>query len=224
MAGISSVADMIGIPSAAADWWDPNGDGLCVWSAYQPKGAASQAASYLDLSGNGNDAVVGTAPTWNAVNGWIFTPNQYLTTTFVAQNDQSQSVIIQVTNVVGGPGARYAAGSRNAGQADRFYIAPDAGGGANVYYGNGGFVAAAPAMVLGNLAVAGNQGYRNGVADGAAIGAFGWVPDQPLYIGAINQSGGALNFFAGYIQVMAIYDCTLTAPQVSVVATAMAAL
>ena len=42
-------------------WWDDDGAIGCCVGAWQPKGAASYAASLLDLSGNGNDVIEGQA-------------------------------------------------------------------------------------------------------------------------------------------------------------------
>jgi hypothetical protein len=201
------------------DWWDPNGEGLCVWAAYQPKGAASLAASYTDLSGNGNDAGVGVAPTWDAVNGWKFDgASQYLTTTFTPQNDQSQSMIVQYTN---DSSSGCVAGMQQAADC-RFDLFPNRTN--LVIYGNGQNVNVAPGQVTGNVAVAGNQGYRNGVAEGAAIGAYGQVPAWPVWIGCRNASGVPAYLDTVNVQAFAIYDCVLTSAQVSAVATAMAAL
>lgn len=211
-----------GFPTAA-DWWDPNNEGLCIWSAYQPKGAANFAASLLDLSGNGNNAgdPGGAAtPPWDAVNGWKFDGiADYLTTTFVPQNDQTQSGIVQFTNVTN---VGVAFGVHN-GANRRFKIYPNRTN-TTASYHNGRFQHVAPPLLAGNLAVAGNQGYRTGAADGPAIGAWAGASTFPVYIGARNGIGVADFFCAIYIQAVALYDCTLTAPQVAAVATAMALL
>lgn len=60
---------------AAADntWWlnDGNIAASDVFAAYQPKGAASYAASLSNLNDPGiNDAVAGVAPSWSSGNGW----------------------------------------------------------------------------------------------------------------------------------------------------------
>lgn len=203
--------------AAAADWWDPTGAGLCIWAAYQPKGAASLAASYTDLSGNGNNAGVGVAPTWDAVNGWKFNGiNQYLTTTFVPQDDQSQSVLVQFTNVSGAAGHIF--GMIQAANC-RMFINPSNLG--NTYYSNGsGNTGGVPDTTAGNLAVAGSSAYRNGAPHAGVIAAYGAVPVVACWIGRAN--GGL--FQAAYIQALALYDCTLTAPQVLAVATAMSLL
>ncbi len=53
-------------------WWLAGGiaPANCV-VAYQPKGASSLSASYINLATPGlNDVVVGTEPAWDSVNGW----------------------------------------------------------------------------------------------------------------------------------------------------------
>lgn len=224
MHGVGMTPMRVGIAQlGAADWWDPDGEGLCVWAAYQPKGALSFAASLIDLSGNGNDAgdPGGAAtPGWNTVNGWTFDGlADYLTTTFVPQNDQSQSVLVQYTNVTN---AGDVCGCRTTVPA-QFRIIPDSTG--TVRYQNGAAsVAVAPQLAAGNLGIAGNQGYRNGAADGGALAAWGGASTFALYIGARNRAGAADAFCAAYVTAIAIYDCVLTAGQMLNVATAMAAL
>lgn len=208
-------------------WWDPNGEGLCIWAAYQPKWAANFAASLLDLSINGNNAGDpggGSTPAWDAVNGWKFDGgNDYLTTAFIPQNDQSQSMIAQFTNCAQRTFDAIA-GCVGSGAGCNLSIWNGYNVATTAAYANGNVVGVALAgLAAGNLGVAGNQGYRNGVASGGAIGGYGSVPDRVLWIGC--QNTGAVNSpWLGYIQALAIYDCTLTAPQVLAVATAMAAI
>jgi hypothetical protein len=214
------------VDSVSGDWWDPNSDGLSVWAAYAAKGAASLAASYTDLSGNSHDAGVGVAPTWNGTDGWMFNGvSQYLTTTFVPANDQSQSFLVQFTN---GPGTQWKGmlGMRDtsAGSTGRFLVWGQSATG-KIRYTNGVTgvdVVAAPAA--GNLCVAGNQGYRDGVADGSSLPAWVDTPILNIYIGALNSEGSPAFFTPMYFQALAIYDTALTAPQVSAVATAMSLL
>lgn len=221
-AGMTGITSMVnGAVGGVVEnpWWDPGGDGLCVWAAYQPKGAANLAASYIDLSGNGNNCGLGNAPAWNALSGWLFNGiNDYLATAFIPQNDQSQTMIAQFTNLTN---VEAICGTHTAPNRS-FDIYPDLGGGA--YYLNGGWSFAAPAYTTGNGAVAGNQGYRNGAADGGAIGAWAGVSNFTVTIGASNAAGGPHSYGRVYMQAFALYDCTLTAPQVSAVATAMSLL
>ena len=81
----------------------------------------------------------------------------------------------------------------------------------------------APNQATGNLAVAGQQGYRNGVAEGAVMFSGGpWTQD--IYIGGRNGGGVFGAPLHGEVVAFAAYSCTLTAPEVLTVETAMAAL
>ena len=201
--------------SGAGDWWDPNDAGLCIWAAYSPEGAADLASSYLDLSGNGNNAGVGVAPTWDAVNGWKLTTAQYLTTTFAPQIDQSQTLIVKFSNLTntGVIAGCYEGFNR------QFRIQPD-NGSAAVLYGNGNQALKAPALSAGNLCVAGSDGYRDGVSESIGIGGWGVATARTVFIGGMNQ-GSLQSGCAVYIQKMALYDCTLTSSEVAAVYAAM---
>lgn len=204
----------------AGGWWDDFGSITCAWAAYQPKGAASLAASYIDLTGNGNNCGPGVAPGWNAVNGWIFNAtNQWLDTSFIPQIDQSQSMLMQFTNYTS-VGVEMAMGVRTGG--GDYLIAPNYTG--SILRGNGGNISVAPGLLIGNIGVAGSQGYRNGVAEGAPFGAWGAGGAFSVYIGCWNQTGAPLRFCATYIQAVSLYDCTLTPAEVAAVAAWMPGL
>jgi hypothetical protein len=217
-----------GAAAAAAPWWDPNGEGLCIWAAYQPKGAANFAASLVDISGTGNDAIDpggAATPGWDAVNGWTFDGiAQYLATTFVPDNDQSQTFICQFTNAATLlPNKRMFGMATNAGT--QIWLEPDRGTGTQMEYRHGSSTSnVAPILLAGNLGIAGNDGFRNGVSEGIVLLGFTNPPAHTLYIGAQNVIGVVDFHWQGYMQAFAIYDCTLTALQMLAVATAMAAL
>ena len=73
------------------------------------------------------------------------------------------------------------------------------------------------------VGIAGAQGYRNGVADGSAIGAANDTFAM-VFVGAYNGAGTAGLFTACNVLALAIYNTTLTAAQVAAVSAAMAAL
>jgi len=201
-------------------WWDPNAENLSVWAAYQPEGAASFAASLLDLSGNGNNATDpggANTPAWDTVNGWKPVGGQYLITAFTPQNDQSQTILIKFSNYTAGN--TWIAGV-SSGANCVFAIAP-AYAGAIRYY-NGQLLAPSLAVVAATLGVAGSQGYRNGVADGGAIGAWAGASGFPLWLLALNNLGVLAGGCTAYIQRVAIYDTVLTAPQMAAVTAGMA--
>ena len=209
--------------AAAAGWWLSGGisAGDC-YCAYQPKGAASLAARYSNLNNPGtNDAGVGVAPTWGAATGWVFNgTTQYLTTTFVPASDQSQSVIVQFTN------GRITIFNLLCGCSEdadsRLFLMNCTGGTNLVSYANGISSNGSAEIAAGNMAVAGNQGYLNGTPDGGAIPTYVGGVTYPLHIGRLNRASPTYGI--AYIQAFAIYDTTLTAPQVAAVSAAMAAL
>lgn len=198
------------------------GAGLpAAWGQYHFKGAASQAASYLDLSGNGNDLTVGVAPTWNSTDGLIFNAStQYMRTGFVPSLDQSQTVLVQFTN---GPATdRSLFGSVGVGARASFNIRPSSSG--SVLYFNGFQSLVSPAASSGNLAIAGNLAYRNGVDEGVTIGVWNATSAAEVYLGCRNNNGTADNFTSAYVQAFYIYDIVLTGPEVAAVVAVMAAL
>lgn len=211
--------------AASPSWWDPSGEGLSVWGAWQAKGAVDYATSLTDLSGNGNNLVrVGNDPLWNVATGWsdFLGQSAALETSFVPQNDQSQTMIVQYAGNPAASNVNTLAGAYTA--ANRAFRLRARSAANVIIYDNGALQAGAAWLVAGNLAVSGSQGYRNGVADGGAIGAWGGASTFSVWIGALNFAGVALGYFDKEIHAVAIYDVAITAPQVLAVATAMAAL
>lgn len=196
-----------------ANWWEAGGATGAV-AVYQPKGAANLAESYTDLSGNGNDAAAVVAPTWDAVNGWVFNgTTQWL--------DSGITPGTLYTFFVGFSGAL--PGTSNA------YLFGNGGGVVGIDPNNTTFsqvlwrfnsaVRTSPVMVAGILAMNADGGYRDGVFD-SPISAGTPTTVNTIAIGRAN--GGGLR--AANIQTFAIYDNKLTAPQVAAVSAAMAAL
>lgn len=206
------------------DWWDPNDEGLCVFAAYQAKGAADLAASYIDLTGNGRNCGPGVAPTWDAVNGWKFNGiAQYLDTGFPASSG-TWSFLCQFTNYTSGAGSFALFGAYTTAGNNNFIYPHNATNQVHYFYGTGaGRLAVGPQLATGNLGMSGNVGgFRNGVSDGALAGCAHSTHD--IFIGCLNNAGAAAQFAAVYIQAWVAYNCALTAPQVAAVAAAMAAL
>lgn len=203
----------------AGPWWDPDNEGLCLWEAWLAKGAGNYANSLLGLANGRNLTEVVGPPLWTDAKGWysfLALGGRALNTAFVPASDQSQSMIIQYDNNLAIN--TILCGMYQSGRLFELRCAYLA----KVYYSNGGSVSIAPTH-HGNLCVAGNQGYRDGVADGGAIGGYGSAPTLSVYIGAANGSGVYLSSNVD-VWAFALYDCVLTAPQVAAVAAAMAAL
>ncbi len=209
--------------AAGGGWWDLNGTITSCVAAYQPKGAASYAASKVNLANAGTyDATDGAAyPAWDETNGWKFTAtsSHYLTTGVTPS--QTWSMIVRFSNVTNSTcllcGCYYG---------QQFYLSPNIS--SKVYYGIGaavgGEIGVSPAMTSGILAKANNLGYRNGSFDNAT--GTGTATPVEVYIGAGKHAtnGSAGLFVSAYIQAWAIYNETLTSTQIGNLTTAMAAL
>lgn len=208
-------------PAVAGGWWLTGGIAAanCI-AAYQAKGAASYAASKVNLNNAGtNDAANGAAyPTWDASYGWSFTAAslQYLTTPITPAS--GYSMIIRYTDKAAGN--TFICGEFYTTKVARFFINPDTAANA-VGYGSGSNLNVAPKLTSGVLAIAGQQGYRDGAADGAAIGNWTGTTPYQIYIGALMISGAAGNFATCKIQAFAVYNTTVSAAQIAALTTAM---
>lgn len=213
---------------AALPWWNPDGatpggiGGTCV-GAYQAKSAASYAASLSNLANPGtNDLTEGNgAVPWAALTGWGFinAAAQYFKPGTVPQS--TWSMLVQYAN--SSPvliGNYYLCGIINAGRviAMRPYRTGNA-----VSYRNGGDLDVSPALLTGNLGMAGQTGYRNGASEGA-IPVGGGVNAGAIFLGCVSNAGAPIWHIEAQIWAYVLYNTTLTAPQMLARATAMAAL
>lgn len=208
--------------AAAATWWDNNGAISGCVAAYQPKGAADLAASYVNLANPGTyDAAPGVAPTLDA-SGWVFNGStQYLTTGITPTNDQTWSWIVRFSD---GPTnlQQQLFGSSNAGPAGPYFGYMPFWAGGFGYFLNGSYLSLT-GNTSGVCAVAGNKAYIAGVSQSGTIPAEAGTI-QSLYVGCRNQGGATAFFINAKIQALAIYSTTLTAGQVATITTAMQAL
>lgn len=212
------------VQSAAADWWAVTGK-TCV-AAYQPKGAADLAASYVNLATPGTyNAAPGTAPTHASATGWTFNGStQYLLTNIVATN--AQSWILRIANTT--EQGRGAFGAYEAGKVNvNFY--PKYSGGRRYFRCSGSFDEVAPAdFAAGVAAGTPAAAYWNGASVGAMSGNFTGSSTITIYLGVmvdptnIPPTSGIL--WAGDILAFAIYSDTLTAGEVAAKSALMAAL
>lgn len=197
--------------------------GVTPIAAYQPKGAASLAASYINLINPGTyNAAPGVAPTFNTATGWTFNgTTQYLNSGVV--HGQNWTIIAQFSGA--SDSASVMCGAQDAGDT-ALSVSPyfNLFGANRAFYGNGGVIAVSTGLASGNLCSAGNQGYKNGVAHGAAIPAWSGVNTRSVYMGAYNNTGTADFFMAVTIIALALYNSALNATQVATTAAAMAAL
>lgn len=203
-----------------ANWWEAGGaTGAVV--AYQPKGAASYAASLVNLANPGvNDATDNgvLVPGWSSANGWEFNSSSFILT---GVSSGIFSVFLQATAVTNPGGGLF--GSQMGG--GTFYrIYGDSGG--QAYYANGttSQQPASPGFSGGNIGMAGTKAYLNGSDVGITMNAPDGVSTNAFYIGAENFSGTPNEPTAYNCTAFAIWDNNLTAPQIAAVVAAMAAL
>jgi len=216
--------------AVAGGWWLAGGIAAanCI-AAYQPKGAASYAASKVNLANPGTyNAADGAAyPTWDATNGWKFlaTSSQYLTTGIVPSNtNTNNAAIVKFTN--GGTvnysflfGARFAAGGYITG------ISPyDSFTGVRYFNCHYSGEIKSPKATSGILAFSGASAYRNGTDETVTIPSGYSNNGLAYFIGGMNTNGALAQPTTAYIQAIAFYNTAITAAQVAAVSTAMAAL
>ena len=184
-------------------------------AAYQAKGAASLAASYVNLVTPGTyDAYAGIAPTLGA-NGWAFDGNAYLNTGIIPNTGYSALVqFINHTNNGWIIGSRNAAGTLVFGVAS--YVTSPLS-----LFANGTSINIPTASGAGNYAVT-DYGYIDGSVVTASL-SNGGAPTQ-IMIGALNNNGSPAAKFIGSIVAVVIYSVNLDASQIAAIAAAMAAL
>ncbi len=211
------------LPSSV-NWWLAGGISAanCV-EVYQPKGAASYAASKINLANPGTyDAADGAAfPTWSSQIGWTFVgaSSQYLTTGYIPA-DQNHSLIIRFCNGYE-DSANLILGALNAVATINQEFSNDHSDVVDYINGAVPFVSIAPGLDHGVLAMAGNKAYRNGVNEGGNLSAWGAGTAVAPNIGGRNFNGVAGTFWTGMVQAFAAYNIALTPAQVLAVTNAM---
>ena len=209
--------------AAVAPWWRAGGAPEPV-AVYQPIGAASLAASYVNLANPGVfDAAPGVAPTWASGTGWGFNgTTQYLDTGYTQATTVNRAVIIRFTNATTANNGAVV-GNLNSGGTAGYGISPHrtgAGGEARIYSGNS---FATAVVVDGIVAVAATRGYVNGV-DVGGMSYADFTPASNILVGAW-RTGTNFLYRACDVQAIAIYDTSTDhAIWVPAVSAAMAAL
>lgn len=210
-----AIYDLYPVPTAAprarapesTNWWEPASGTYTVVGAWQAVCAANLAGSYTDLSGNGNDLSVGSAPGWAALTGWAWNGSAWLSTGITA--GQAYTLATHGQSVVYGGiiGSTTAGGLQLLTKSGRLWRA--------VGFTN----MSAPTN---NLILAGNTVYRNGVTD---VSINLTATPAVAYIGALNNNGTPYSAVtAGNTWAAAAYSTTLNGTQVAELATQMAPL
>jgi len=219
MPGIGVQAWSPGVASAASGgWWDNNGAISGCVAAYAPKGAASLAASYTNLTGNATyNAAPGVAPTHSSADGWTFNGStQYLTTGITPTT--TYTALCRYSDY-GGINKYFFGAYKTAGTIIfGAYISTSGRG----YWNGTAVLTVGTSVSSGVQGIAGNTAYYNGSRDGTIVSAAN--TGLTMYIGALNNDGSPLLYLSGKIQALAIYSTTLTAGEVATITTAMQAL
>lgn len=145
---------------------------------------------------------------------------QYLVTGVVPAS--GYSMLVQYT------GATFESGDTLCGEfvANAAFLIQYVTAGTNKFrYYSGGSLDGSAFATAGNIGIAGQTAYLNGVAEAGSIPAWSAATIYDIYIGAVNNAGtGAPGVIAASVVALAIYSTTLTGPQVAAVASAMASL
>ncbi len=189
--------------------------------AYAPRGADNIADSYINLSNPLTYVMkpVGNAPGWNAINGWIFTNGQWLSTSpmpLVPPNTQIWSAVVKYTNAADNDG--WVMGLDNASGNRKLGLIPKllSGGGRYPAFMNGGQAfddLSSPGTSSCILGFAGNKCYVNGIDFGLNIAAWSGANSYSPYIGGCNYVSISTQPFTGEVQAAAFYDVILTPSQ-----------
>jgi hypothetical protein len=203
--------------AGGSNWWEPTTGSYTVVGAYQAKGAASLAASYVNLANPGTyDLTEGVAPTFDTSYGWDFNGStMYLTTGIVPT--AAMTLIVRFSDR---SNAGWLAGVFHTATSARYGLHP---AGCN-WYNDGDRWRSTPTPASGVMAFAAKNAYLDGVSAGtiSSTGPTSWA--YGIYIGARNQNGPATTFSDARIQAVAIYSTTLDATQVAEITANMQAL
>lgn len=194
--------------------------GLWFDHFWQAKGAASYAASKLDLVGAQNFVEGNGAVPWAAGTGWGFVAAnaQWFDTGLVPA--VAWSTLIQFTNYLT-PG-QYLCGNFLAAPQSLYAMYGNVASGS--IWWNQANTSSLPFLAAANMGIAGKNGYLNGAFVGSPGGANP-LPAATMYLGALNQQGvGAILFPTVEVVAFGIKMGTLTAPQVAAAALAMSLL
>ncbi len=218
--GIGVSVSRRAVASAAADWWLVTGK-TCV-AAFQPKGAASLAASYVNLANPGTyDVAPGVAPTL-AAGGWLGNGSAYLVLPLLI-DARTYTILCRFASVNSNE-RLFGVVAANHFEVRPYYPATDH---CEYRTGPAGTTLVAPRISTGVVGMAANNLYRNGASDGTGPLATAGATIQMYVLSAWTGTmpgglRGTMN--GGTIAALVVYSDTLTAPQVATVSAAMAAL
>lgn len=209
----------------AGGWWLAGGiDPADCVAAYQPKGAASYAASKVNLANSGtHDLSDGTAyPSWNASTGWTFTKasSQYLISDI--NPAAGNSTIVRVANASTSSGIIYGGFTYSSGVGMNAEYVEVTSWGATRFGKGRNSIDSSGILASGIYAIAGYKCYKNAELKGTISGVWDGGAVYPLHIGRRNGNTGIV-YFGGDILAFATYSIDISS-YISSLVTAMSAL
>lgn len=209
--------------SPATSWWLSGGvSSANAIAVYQPKGAASLAASYINLANPGTyDAAPGVAPTLDA-DGWVFNGSTQYLDSGVIPSVGAWSIIVALSGTDTSQLNQVVSGGQSSSN-NRWNIWPVASISYHRYTSGSIDSISATSIISGVMCISGYDFYTDGALESSNSGSQ-VASAYSNYIGARNSSGSADSFFDGKIQALAIYNTTLSGAQIAAITTAINAL
>lgn len=217
--GINVIAPRSG--AAAESWWLAGGISAanCV-AAYQAKGAASYAASLVNLAQPGTyNLTTAAAPDWAVATGWSFTARTQYLDTGIDPDSANWSVLCKFSDCPGA-GNYYVFGRYLGNTRTHFSFTPNYY--AMHYYMYAAGLAVNTTITNGVVGWRGAYAYRDGLSDGTITQNY-LDTSVTVCIGNLNHSGKTYSFM-GKIQSFSIYNVVITEAQLISVTAAMNAL
>lgn len=189
-----------------------------VLAAYEPKGAASQAASYLSKTGS-NNAIAADTPGWDTTNGWKFNgTSNYLTTSILGQ--AGMSIIISLSNNASSSRANIVGATDGA--VGGLAIETVGVVTSKTRFGHGSAIQEiSPKMTQGILAITPTKVFFNGYPYTTNAQNWSGVTPKNLWIGCKNVNGSPGLYNSVYVQALYIYSAALSDAQVLAISDAM---
>lgn len=200
-------------------WWMPSGVSASnVVAVYQPKGAADQVSSYVNLANPGTfDAAPGVAPTWSSSTGWSFDGTQFLGTGIV-NIASTYSVYFRYSALTASAPNTYFVGTQSLTPPPRYAVRYT--GGVIQFLQGSNQNGSSISLTAGTVGMAGTQGYYNGATNGSTMSSAAAI-SQGFWIGGLNNGGTVFQPIIASIQAVAIYNAVLDSTQISALHTAM---
>lgn len=203
-------------PGGAVPHWSTLGGTIAPShiAAWTPKGAASLAASYVQYGTLGSGLTVGIAPSWSSATGWTGNgTSQYLKSGVIPVNNQTWSAAVQISGMILNKTNKFIFGNAPvSGTAFAISDHETIAAAISVYSGSSTGKTGLSSPFSGNLMIAGNKLYINGIDQGIALGTavetFG-----EIYILALNFAGTPFLFSGSTESAIVFYNFILSPTQ-----------